>query len=145
MFIHAIFGTVGYHNKLSLSLDQNIDCAGLSQVHYINLLALGRFGCNFENLIFKLALLIGTFRGSFDKVLKWMNQDLTDDKSTLVQVMAWCHQATSHYLSQCWPRSMSPYGVVRPQWVKFYASCEVSIWTMKTCNSRYSASECWYL
>ena len=36
---------------------------------------------------------------------------------TLVQVMAWCHQATSHYLSQCWPRSLSPYGVTRPQWV----------------------------
>ena len=29
--------------------------------------------------------------------------------------MAWCRQATSHYLSQCWPRSMSPYGVIRPQ------------------------------
>ena len=40
-----------------------------------------------------------------------------DDKSTLVQVMAWCHQATSHYLSQCWPRSLSPYGIPRPQWV----------------------------
>ena len=36
---------------------------------------------------------------------------------TLVQVMAWCRQATSHYLSQCWPRSLSPYGVTRPQWV----------------------------
>ena len=45
--------------------------------------------------------------------------DLTDDKSTLVQVMAWCRQATSHYLSQCWPRSLSPYGVTRPQWVKY--------------------------
>ena len=22
--------------------------------------------------------------------------------------MAWCRQATSHYLSQCWPRSLSP-------------------------------------
>ena len=32
--------------------------------------------------------------------------------------MAWCHQATSHYLSQCWPRSLSPYDVTRPQWVK---------------------------
>ena len=32
--------------------------------------------------------------------------------------MAWCRQATSHYLSQCWPRSMSPYGVTRPQWIK---------------------------
>ena len=25
-----------------------------------------------------------------------------------VQVMAWWRQATSHYLSQCWPRSKSP-------------------------------------
>ena len=36
-----------------------------------------------------------------------------DDKSTLVQVMAWCRQAPSHYLNQCWPISMSPYGVTR--------------------------------
>ena len=33
------------------------------------------------------------------------------------QVVAWCRQATSHYLSQCWPSSTSPYGVTRPQWV----------------------------
>ena len=31
--------------------------------------------------------------------------------------MAWCRQAKSHYLSQCWPRSWSPYDVIRPQWV----------------------------
>ena len=40
---------------------------------------------------------------------------LTDDLSTLVQVMIWRRQATSHYLSQCWSRSVSPYGVTRPQ------------------------------
>ena len=39
------------------------------------------------------------------------------NKSTLVQVMAWCHQATSHYLRQCWPMSLSSYGVTGPQWV----------------------------
>ena len=32
--------------------------------------------------------------------------------------MAWCHQATSHYLSQCWPRSMSPNGNTTLQYVK---------------------------
>ena len=48
----------------------------------------------------------------YDNTLRWMSYDLTDDKSTLVQVMARCRQATSHYLSQCWPRSMPPYGVV---------------------------------
>ena len=46
-----------------------------------------------------------------------MLQDFIDDKSTLVQVVAWCRQAKNHYLSQCWPRSISPYGVARPQWV----------------------------
>ena len=40
-----------------------------------------------------------------------------DDKSTLLQVMAWCLQATSHYQTQCWPWSMSPYGITRLQWV----------------------------
>ena len=47
----------------------------------------------------------------------WMSLDFIDDQSTLVWVMAWCRQATSHYLSQSWPRSLSPYGVTRPQWV----------------------------
>ena len=41
---------------------------------------------------------------------------LSDDESTLVQVMAWCHQTTSHYLNQCWPSSMLPYEVTEPQW-----------------------------
>ena len=31
--------------------------------------------------------------------------------------MAWCRQATSHYLSQCWSRSLPPHDVTRPQWV----------------------------
>ena len=39
------------------------------------------------------------------------------DVSTLVQAMAWCQQATSHYLSQCWPRSLLQYDITRPQWV----------------------------
>ena len=30
----------------------------------------------------------------------------------------WCRQATIHYLSQCWHRSLSPYGVSEPRWVK---------------------------
>ena len=28
-----------------------------------------------------------------------------------------CCQAGGHYLNQCWPSSMMPYGVTRPQWV----------------------------
>ena len=48
----------------------------------------------------------------------WMVQGITDDKSTLVQVMASYHEATTHCLSQCWPRSVLPYGIARLQWVK---------------------------
>ena len=69
----------------------------------------------------------------FKPITRRMSLDLTDGKSTLMQVMAWCRQATSHYLSQCWPRSMTPYGVTRPQWVKASASfvCNtVLYWTL---------------
>ena len=52
--------------------------------------------------------------GYLQYFLRWYPQvnamGLTDGKSTLVQAMAWCRQATSHYLSQCWPRSMAPLG-----------------------------------
>ena len=81
-----------------------------------NSLAPERPGCHFKTAIFHLVLLISIFTSSNDNVLRWMPWDLTDGKSTLIQVMAWCCQATSHYLSQCWP-----YGVTRPQWVKIAA------------------------
>ena len=48
----------------------------------------------------------------------WWNID--GDKSTLLQVMACCHQATSHFLKQCWASFISPYGVTRPKWVNPY-------------------------
>ena len=70
-----------------------------------------------NSLVFKFILAIDGWDISHEISSRWMSLDLTDDKSTLVQVMAWCRQATSHYLSQCWPRSLSPYGVTRPQWV----------------------------
>ena len=89
------------------------NCGTLS----VNSFVPGRSWCDFKNVIFNLGLLIGILKSS-DIVLRCMPHDLTDDKSTLVQVMAWCRQATSHNLNQCWPRSPRPYGVTRPQWVK---------------------------
>ena len=65
---------------------------------------------------------------------------LTDDKSTLVQVMAWCHQATSHYLSQCWPSSMSPYGINRQQCVNVHQSLCVCLVLSKPWNVIYHYS-----
>ena len=96
--------------------------------HYAQILTHWPLG-DFKNVIFNLALLIGIFK-SCDNILRWMPQDLTDDKSTLVQVMAWCRQATSHYLSQCWPRSPMPYGVNGPNQLRHYerfTHCSVSL------------------
>ena len=91
---------------------------GVAAVSEINSLAPKRFQRNCRKVIFQLNLVIDGWSISCKIVLKWMPMDLIYGKSTLVQVMAWCHQAASHYLSQCWPRSLSPYGVIRPQWVK---------------------------
>ena len=59
-------------------------------------------------------LMIHILSNSCEIGLSFVTKNPIDDKSTLVQVMAWCRQATSHYLSQCWPRSMSPYGITKP-------------------------------
>ena len=48
----------------------------------------------------------------------WLSLDLTDDWSTLFQVMVRDSQATGCYLRQCSPRSMLPYSTSRSQWVK---------------------------
>ena len=73
---------------------------------YVKSLVAGRSGWDLKNANFSLVLLIDTFRSSHDNALRWKPWDFTDDKSTLVQVMAWCRQATSHFLRQCWPRSL---------------------------------------
>ena len=84
----------------------------------VNSLAPGRFQRNFRHVIFKQIVVIDDWGISCEIAPTWKPQDLTDDESTLVWVMAWCRQATSHYLSQCLPRSLTPNGVTRPQWVK---------------------------
>ena len=75
---------------------------------------------NFRYVIFMLILVIDGWCLCCEITHRWIALDLTDDKTTLVQVMAWCHQETSHYLSRCWPSFMSWYGVIRPQWVRLY-------------------------
>ena len=81
-------------------------------------LAPGKFEWNLKHVIFKQILVIDGWGISYEISLIWMSLGFTGDKSTLVQVMAWCHQASSHYLSQCWLSPLSPYGVTRRQWVK---------------------------
>ena len=63
----------------------------------INSLAPGRFELNFRYAPFQLILVIHGCGISCEIALMWLSLDLTDDKSTLVPVMAWCRQATSHF------------------------------------------------
>ena len=89
--------------------------------YWFNSLAPGKFEWNFRHVIFNHLLVMDGKGISCEIALLSMSRNFTDDQSTLVQVMAWCRQSTSHYLSQCRPRSLSPYGVIRPQSVKMWS------------------------
>ena len=75
---------------------------------------------------FKCVLVIISMDISSAIAFRWMAQDLTDDKSALIQVLAWCCQARSHYMNQCWLRSMMLYDDTRSQWVT-----PIEIWTKR--------------
>ena len=116
------------------------------QISEINSLAPGRFEQIFF-VIFKLISVTDGWGISGKIALRWMPLDLTDDKSTLVQVMAWCRQATSQYLIQCWPRFKSPYGITRPkmnQWGS-YDDCFMVTGCVKCCHFHVSTITilCW--
>ena len=51
-------------------------------------------------------------------VLGWSLLDLFYDKTILVQVMVRCCQTKSHYLHQCWLRSVSLYYITMLQWIR---------------------------
>ena len=82
---------------------------------------------NLRQINFKVILIINGWGISSKIALRWMSLDLTDDKSTRVQVMAWCREAASHYLSQCWPGYLSSFGITRPQWVNDLGICRHNI------------------
>ena len=82
---------------------------------YINSVAPGRCGCNVELAIFKIVSEVNILSIFCENALRWMPQDLIDDQLTGFQVMAWCHQAPSHYLIKCWYSAMSQYDFTKPQ------------------------------
>ena len=57
--------------------------AALGCNYSINSLAPGRFQFNFRKVIFKLTLVNGGWSISYEIALRWMPQDLTDDKSNI--------------------------------------------------------------
>ena len=70
---------------------------------------------------------IGILSIQVNIVMEWKSEDHLDSKSILLQVMAWCHQAGGHYLNQCWPSSMTQYGVRWPQ-----SRCVDRFWWVRT-------------
>ena len=75
---------------------------------------------DFNEILEVIPMLISVIDGwgiSCEIAPRWMSLHLSDDKSTLVQVMAWCHQASGHYLRQCRPRSMLSYQSHGNEWI----------------------------
>ena len=89
-----------------------------------------RLEWHFTQEIFKVTLVIDNWDISHEIAVRWMQLNLTDEKSTLVQVMA-----TGHYLNQHWRRPMSPYGVTRPQ----------SVYSLRIGKGGICASENWVI
>ena len=50
-------------------------------------------------------------------VLSWMAHKLSNEDSTLVQVIGLSPHTTSHYLHSCWATSLWPYGLSWLQWL----------------------------
>ena len=69
-------------------------------------LAPRRCGCHFKSKISNLLHKILAWALAVKIALGWMPQQITIERSTLVQVMDCCLMVSSHYLIQCWPRSM---------------------------------------
>ena len=71
-------------------------------------------GSNSKSIIFKL-IRENSSLGTREILLRQMPQNLLIGTLTLIQLMAWCRKVISHDVSQCWLRSMSPYGFTRLQ------------------------------
>ena len=85
--------------------------------HPINSYVPERCGGNFKSIISKLITQDRSFSTCCKITVWWMSQNFSNEKSASVQVMAWCHQASSYYLNQCWPSFKRLYGITRPRWV----------------------------
>ena len=96
----------------------NIHTALLMGQIWFNPLAPKICGHELKGVIFKLLMQNISLNTHCKFDLSWIPHNLLNENFTLVQVMAWCHQETNHYLSQCWARSMLAYGITRPQCVK---------------------------
>ena len=92
----------------------------LQNIAHFHSWILGRYGSNFKNVIFKVIQNNSNWGTWCEIALRGMPQNTVDDNSTLIQLMALCHQATNHDLSQYCPNLWHPmaslgHGVLTPR------------------------------
>ena len=106
IFIKLIFAFIFHYCSICTwrSISRKCVCTYLV---VINSPAPGICGGNFKSILFKLVAQNRLAPGC-EISFRWMPHNLTNDKSTLVQVMTWCRHTTNHYLSKYWLRYMSP-------------------------------------
>ena len=85
-------------------------CINLPQ--WVNSVAPGRSGSNFKSVISHILWIKLISTSCWIYLCECHNTFI--DKSKLVQVMAWCHQAPSPCLSWCLPKSISLHAVTNP-------------------------------
>ena len=108
---------------------KTVHCHNYRQLVNVNSLAPGKFEWHFNYLIFQMISVINGWGISCELALRWTSLDPTDDKSTLVQVMACCltDQAIT-WANDDPDLHISPYGITRPQWVN-----AIDLWGIAFC------------
>ena len=76
-----------------------------------------RSGHNFADDMFRCVFLIEKVWISIEISLEFDTKSPINNMPTMVQIMAWRLQATSHYLNQPWPNVLAHLCVTPPGWV----------------------------
>ena len=118
--VHTNISQIGAREACSQACVLLQRCTYLHAYHCIlkfNSLSPGKYGKNLKREKLKFIIQNSSLNTPCELAHWWMLWNVFNEMSTLVQVMAWCRQAPHHCLRQCWPRSLSSYGVTRIHWV----------------------------
>ena len=85
-----------YHNEIHSNVICHVLITNLTQCKLIDPWEIWK---EFKSVISEHLLQIKLMSNASIIALRWIPQNTFDGKSTLVQVMAWCRQATSQYLN----------------------------------------------
>ena len=92
-----------YRQPINLFSDSNSsEVVALFTSNQYLLIGQWKCGCNFKSINIKLLPALDILTIHCEIVLGWIPENLIDDQSTLIKVMAWCRQVISLCLNQCW-------------------------------------------